>query len=271
MPLPLPFAPGRPALIGMVHLPALPGAPGHRSAMDRILERVRHDAATLFEADFDAVLVENFGDSPFYPDRVPPETVAALTMAVGTAVEVAEGRPVGVNVLRNDARAALGIAAVTGAAFVRVNVLTGTMWTDQGPIVGRAHEIARTRATLAPACCILADVQVKHAAPTPGRRLEDEALDCWTRSGSDGLIVSGSGTGRPTDVSRLDIVRGTVPEAPLFVGSGATADNVAALVEAGATGVIVGSSIQTEGRAGSGVDPNRARLFAEAAHALFTR
>ena len=153
----------------MIHLPPRPGAPDSLLGMDQILDRVRGDAAALADAHFDAVLVENFGDSPFYPDQVPPETVAALTRAVVVAREVAADLPVGVNVLRNDARAALGIAAATGAAFIRVNVLAGTMWTDQGPIVGRAHDIARVRRAIAPTCCVLADVQVKHAAPSPGR------------------------------------------------------------------------------------------------------
>ena len=155
---PFPFSARRPVLIGMVHLPALPGAPGSLLGMDQILERVRAEASALVDADFDGILVENFGDAPFYPDQVPAETVAGITRAVVAARESANGLPVGVNVLRNDARAALGIAAATGAAFVRINVLAGTMWTDQGPIVGRAHEIARVRRALVPGCALLADV-----------------------------------------------------------------------------------------------------------------
>jgi membrane complex biogenesis BtpA family protein len=266
MAMPLPFPSRRPVLIGMVHLPALPGAPGGSLDMDRILDRVRSEAQALADAGFDGVLVENFGDAPFYPDRVPAETVAGLTRAVVAAREMVGDLPVGVNVLRNDTRAALGIAAATGAAFIRVNVLAGTMWTDQGPIVGRAHEIARVRRSLVPECSILADVQVKHAAPTPGRRFEDELRDSWSRSGADALIVSGSGTGRATDPSRVEAARAIVPDAPLFVGSGATPENVQAVVAAGATGLIVGSWTQFDGRAGAGVDPKRARQFVEAAH-----
>lgn len=260
-----PFTTRRPVLIGMVHLPALPGAPDSLLGMDEIVERVRTEASALVDADFDGVLVENFGDAPFYPDRVPAETVAALTRAVVAARDAVGGLPVGVNVLRNDARAALGIAAATGAAFVRINVLAGTMWTDQGPLVGQAHEIARVRRSLVPGCSILADVHVKHAAPPPGRRLDDEARDTWSRAGADALIVSGSGTGRATDPARVAAVRTAVPDAPLFVGSGATPENARALLEAGATGLIVGSWIQTDGRAGAGIDPTRASHFVGAA------
>ena len=267
MTTPFPFSPRRPVLVGMVHLPALPGAPGSLLPMDRILDRVRVDAQALLEAGFDAVLVENFGDTPFYPDQVPAETIAGLTRAVVAARDTVGDLPVGVNVLRNDARAALGIAAVTGASFIRINVLAGTMWTDQGPIVGRAHEIARVRRALVPGCLVLADIQVKHATPTPGRPLEDEARDTWSRAGADALIVSGAGTGSATDPSRVEEVRAATPEAPLFIGSGATPENVGALLEAGATGMIVGSWIQSDGRAGTGIDPKRARRFVQAARA----
>lgn len=260
----LPFPGQRPVLVGMVHLPALPGAPTHTLSVERILDRARDDARALLEAGFDGVLVENYGDVPFHPGPVPPETVATLARAVAIAVETAGGRPVGVNVLRNDARSALGIAAATGARFVRVNVHAGTMWSDQGALTGRAWETVRVRRALAPDCAILADLHVKHATPPPGEAPADAARDLVLRAGADALIVSGSGTGRPTDPARVAEIRDAVPEAPLFVGSGATPDTVQALVEAGATGLIVGSWVQREARAGSGVDPERARRFVDA-------
>jgi len=126
-----------PRLVGMVHLLPLPGSPGYGGSMQDIIETAIADGADLADAGFPALMVENFGDTPFFADSVPPETIAGITMAVD-AVLKASRLSVGVNVLRNDVLAALGIAAVTGAAFVRVNVLTGVMYTDQGPIVGKA-------------------------------------------------------------------------------------------------------------------------------------
>lgn len=265
---PLPFSSRRPVLVGMVHLPALPGAPDHTLSMDHIVRRARDEALVLLDGGFDAVLVENYGDTPFHPGPVPPETVAAMSRAVAAVVEAAGDRPVGVNVLRNDARAALGIAAATGARFIRVNVHAGTMWTDQGTLTGRAWETLRVRGTLAPTCAILADVHVKHATPPPGSTLEDAARDLCSRAGADALILSGTGTGEPTDPDRVRRVGGTVPEAPVFVGSGATPDSVPELLAAGATGFIVGSWIQRGGRAGAGVDPDRVRRFVEAGRSV---
>ena len=48
--------------------------------------------------------------------------------------------PVRRDVLRNDARAALAVAAATGAAFIRVNVHAGAVVADQGILEGEAAE-----------------------------------------------------------------------------------------------------------------------------------
>src|SRR5258706_346740 len=127
---------GRNAIIGMVHVAALPGAPRYGGSMQAVIDAAMRDARALRDGGCDAMAFENFGDRPFFKDRVPAETVAALTrVIVAVAAEVA--LPFGVNVLRNDAASAIAIAATTGAAFIRVNVHTGAMLTDQGIIQGR--------------------------------------------------------------------------------------------------------------------------------------
>lgn len=249
-------------LIGMVHLGPLPGSPAALPLPDTVATAVR-DARALADAGFDALMIENFGDAPFYADTVPTITATAMTRAIGTIVDTVE-IPVGVNVLRNDGVTALAVAAATGASFVRINVLSGTMFTDQGPIVGRAAEIARLKATIAPSVAILADVMVKHATPPAGLSLAQAAADLWERGGADGIVVSGDGTGRPTDPDHLDVVARAVPTAPLYVGSGATDDTVKSLLDLCA-GVIVGTATKRDGIATNPVDPDRARAIVEAA------
>ena len=241
----------------MVHLLPLPGAPRWAGSMKAVLERATTDAGRLAEAGFDGLLVENFGDAPFHPGPVPPETTAALAVAVAE-VGRAVGLPVGVNALRNDARAALAIAAATGAAFLRVNVHTGAMLTDQGWIEGKAHETLRDRARLGLECAILADVLVKHATALAGVDIAAAARDTWGRGLADGLVVSGPETGSATPLERVRAVRDAVPAAPIWIGSGLDPANATALL-AIADGAIVGSAVQFEGRAGAGVDPDRAR------------
>lgn len=239
----------------MVHLDALPGSPAFKGEFDLVLERARIDAGVLAEAGFDAILVENFGDSPYFSDDVPPSTVAAMSRCVAEA-SAACGLPVGVNVLRNDARAAISVSAATGAAFVRVNVLVGSMFTDQGLIEGRAAEVIRLRQALAPNTRIFADVFVKHAIPPSGLSLEQTAQETFGRAGADALIVSGIATGTPTDLSDIQRIRKAVPEAPLLIGSGVTPSTVKDLL-AVADGVIVGTSIKRAGPSGP-IDPQRA-------------
>jgi uncharacterized protein len=249
------FGVARP-VIGMVHLPPLPGAPGH-SSMHDVLAAARRDAAALAEGGVHGVMVENFGDVPFHPEHVPPETVAGLAVV---ALEVARiaALPLGINVLRNDARAALGIAAATGAAYIRVNVHTGAMLTDQGWIAGRAHETLRARRALGLDVAILADVLVKHAVPPDGLTATDAARDLWERGGADALIVTGAATGASADPQRLQTVRAAAPAAPLLIGSGLTAAS-APLLWPLADGAIIGSAFMADGRAGGRIDSERVR------------
>lgn len=254
-----------PRLVGMVHLHPLPGSPRFGGDIDAIIERAVSDARTLELAGFDAIMIENFGDAPFFSDSVPAVTVASMTRAIA-AVGEAIDLPIGVNVLRNDGLSAIAIAAATGASMIRVNVLSSMMYTDQGPIVGRAAEIARARSHLAPDVQILADVFVKHASPPPGATIELAAIDAWERSGADGLVVSGTGTGSSVDLDDLRRVRAAVPDAPIAIGSGASISNIGALAELSDT-VIVGSSIKPNQDTAMAVDADLASEFVEAARA----
>lgn len=247
----------------MVHLLPLPGSPGFGGSIDEVLETAAEDARVLVQAGFRSLMIENFGDVPFFAGEVPAETVAAMALAVSRVSE--SGATVGVNVLRNDAMAALGIAAATGARFVRVNVLTGIMYTDQGPIVGKAAEIARARAALAPGVEVWADVMVKHAVAPPGTDIGQVALDTVERAGADALIVSGSGTGAELDLAEAEAVRDNVPDGTrLVAGSGVTIDNLDRILRV-VDSVIVGSSLKVDGDPNQRPDPLRAAALVDMA------
>ena len=188
----------RPFLIGMCHLPPLPGSPRHALPMDRIVEHAVQDAGALRDSGFDALLIENFGDAPFSGGRIEPWATAALAV-VAAQVKSATGLPIGVNALRNDALAALGVAAAAGADFVRVNVLVGVSSTDQGFIEGPAAELLRARAQVAPSVEVFADAHVKHAVCVSQPDIALAAEEAAYRGQADALIVSGATTGRPAD------------------------------------------------------------------------
>ncbi|RLE13329.1 MAG: hypothetical protein DRJ28_07570 [Actinobacteria bacterium] len=251
-----------PRLVGMVHLGPLPGSPAFDGDFDSIITAATTDAERIAEAGFDGIMIENFGDAPFYASNAPRVTIASLTTAVNAVYE-ASRLPVGVNVLRNDGLGALCVAAATPATFIRVNVLSGTMYTDQGPIVGQAAEIARLRSQICPDVAIMADIFVKHATPPPGLTLADATNDLIERGGADAVVVSGAGTGTPADLDHLETVTG-LSHLPVYLGSGVTADNVEAMF-AFADGAIVGTSIKVDGVASNPVDLEAAADFVKAA------
>ncbi len=251
-----------PHLIGVVHLRALPGAPLYQGDFDAVLDAARVDAKALVEGGCDAIIVENFGDVPFFPRAVPAETVASMTRAVALVVELAGQRPVGVNVLRNDARAALGICAATAASFVRVNVHTSAAITDQGLIEGDAAVTVRERARLCPGVAMLADIHVKHASPLGSETPAEAASDVLSRGLADAVIVTGSGTGRSPSREVLAHVRRHVSRHPLLIGSGLTEANAARMLEA-ADGAIVGSWFKNDGVLSEPVDVERVRRLRE--------
>lgn len=256
------FKTARP-LLGMLHLPPLPGSPSYAGNMQTVLDAALHDAKILSEARFAGLIIENLGDAPYYPDHVPAETVAAMSV-VAAHVRRQTQLPVGVNVLRNDAQSAMAIAAAADLQFIRVNILIGTSVTDQGVISGQAHLLARTRQRLhAENVLIFADIRVKHAAPLVDRELAQEIDDLFERALADAIIVSGTGSGKPVDANFLREVKKLSGDRPVLIGSGLNLENAKELL-AVADGAIVGSSIKIDGQIHHRVDPEQVkRLTAE--------
>jgi uncharacterized protein len=249
-------------LVGMVHLAPLPGSPGFGGAMEAVHRAARRDAGILVEEGFDAILVENYGDLPFFPDRVPASTIAAMSVVLEHLRRDLPGIPLGVNVLRNDAHAALAIAAAIHAAFIRVNVHCGVAITDQGVLEGRAHETLRLRAALAPGTAIFADASVKHGRAMTPAPLSEEVLDLVERGLADGVLVTGGRTGAAAALDAVREATAAAANVPVWVASGVTAGNATEYLDAGARGLIVGTSIKHGGHVEAAVDRRRARELA---------
>ncbi len=253
-------------VIGMVHLPPLPGGPEYSGDRHELRGEAFADALELVENGCDGLLIENYGDRPYYPDDVPKHVVAELTATVrelGIGVDC----PYGVNVLRNDAETALAVAAAAGGSFIRVNVHTGVRETDQGWLSGRAHETLRLRERLDTDVSVFADVAVKHSRGPTSREIEPVVSETIERGLADGLIVSGPATGEAADADELKRVvaaRDEIdPSVPVFVGSGVTVENAPALLDV-ADGAIVGTALKTDGVTTNSVDPDRVTALVEA-------
>jgi membrane complex biogenesis BtpA family protein len=226
-------------VIGMIHLPALPGAPRNDKTIEELVAFAVAEVRMLEESGLDAVIVENAGDAPFFRGRVPPLTVAAMTTLVGEVKRHTAMR-VGVNILRNSCEEALAVAHAAGADFIRCNVVIGAYVTDQGIIQGCAAELARFRHSLDRPIGVFGDVHVKHSYPLFNVPIEDAARDLAERGGVDAVIVSGSRSPDPPSRERLERVSEAV-DLPVIVGSGIGLDNVVELFAA-SDGVVLGET-----------------------------
>jgi uncharacterized protein len=226
-------------VFGMVHLRALPGSPGFVS-LGEVIRAAVADARAIVAGGADGLVVENFGDRPFTRGRVAAETVAAMTRVISEITREIRV-PFGINVLRNDALSALAIAAATGADFIRVNIHTGVMVTDQGIIEGDAYATLRLRAALCPEVLIFGDHMVKHATPFADVDPVQAAKDLRLRGLADAIIVSGPETGVAADPLQLAALRAAL-DVPLLLGSGLTSENATMFPDA--DGAIAGTAMK---------------------------
>lgn len=256
-------------LIGVIHLPALPGDPGYDGRpLDDIVAFALRDADALCEGGIRAAIVENFGSAPF-PKGTKEQPMPAHHTAIMTIVahEIRKAHPdltLGINCLRNDAYTALGIAVAVNAQFIRVNVLTGAYVTDQGLIEGDAYGLLRYRHQLgANHIAVLADILVKHATPLAPLSATDATKDTLLRGHADAVIVTGSGTGEPVDRRTLEEVSRAADGRPVLIGSGTKAEtlpNYACFIK----GAIVGTSIKVDGNVANPVDVERVKKLVKA-------
>lgn len=257
----------------MVHLPPLPGDPLYRrGGAAAVLQHALADADALVLGGVDALIVENFGSTPFAKgsraEPAPPHQVVMLAR-VAAAIRERHGLPLGVNCLRNDARAAVAIAALLDLEFVRINIHTGAYITDQGLIEGEAASTMRYRRELdAEGIAILADVLVKHASPLAPISAGDATRDCLERGLAQGVIVTGAATGAAIDAGLLREVRAAAGEEPVYLGSGLTPEGVAHLAPL-ADGAIVGTWLKVDGKVRAPVDVQRVRTLAAALQGRF--
>ncbi len=250
-------------IIGVVHLLPLPTSARWGGSLKAVIERAEQEATALAAGGVDGIIVENFFDAPFTKDQVNPAVISAMTLIVDRIMNLVVV-PVGINLLRNDAKGALAIASCVDAQFIRVNVLNGIMATDQGLIEGNAYDILRFRRELGSDVAILADVLVKHARPLGTPNLTTAVQDTIERGLADGVILSGWATGSPPSLEDLELASAAAKGTPVFIGSGANWDNIGQLMQA-ADGAIVASSLKRNGVITEPIDPIRVAQFIEAA------
>jgi membrane complex biogenesis BtpA family protein len=238
------FGGGKP-IIGVIHLPALPGYP-QSPGLDGVLARTLRDVEALERGGVQGILVENDDDRPMRIESA-PETTAVMTRATREAVVAASRAAVGIETLLNDPMASLAVAKAAGAAFIRTDYFVdpmerpehgGTMAIDPEGLIAYRRDIG------AEDVLILADIQVKYATMMVERSLAESAA-LAADHGADGIIVSGLVTGQPPDIAQVAAAKQGAGTVPVLIGSGTDADNAAALL-AVADGAIVGTSLKDD-------------------------
>jgi len=211
--------------IGVVHLKALPGSPSYENNLSEIYKSALEDSTALQNGGVDSIIIENFGDIPFAKNSISKLTLAHFT---NIAKELSDSLniDIGINVLRNDGESALSIADSINANFVRINILSGTMYTDQGIIEGKANKLIKFKNSLSNNIEIYADVFVKHAVPPIGYTIENQTEELLLRAGADKIIITGDGTGKEINFEQLQKLRGIVPKGQLAIGSGVNESNI---------------------------------------------
>src|SRR6266567_4344200 len=256
----------RRALIGVVHLQALPGTPANKFDVATIKSIAVDEAAIYKETGFHGILIENTHDRPYLKGAVGPEIVAAMAV-VGAAVKDAVALPLGVQVLAGANTAGMAVAHACGATFVRVEGFVFAHVADEGLIQSTAGELLRYRRAIgADAIRVFADIKKKHSAHAITADVDlVETAKAAEFFQADGVIVSGVATGRPTDPNEVRAVSHAV-DIPALVGSGITPENIGDFAAADA--LIVGSSVKEGGQWFNRLDDARVRAVARAFQSL---
>ncbi len=257
------------ALIGMIHVGALPGTPAAHHSIDKLVHEAVAEARIYRDAGFTALAIENMHDRPYVKSPAAPEIVAAMT-AIGREVKRETGLPLGVQVLAGANREAIAVAHACGAEFVRVEGFVFGHVADEGYIDSCAGELLRYRRAIgAERVRVFADIKKKHSAHAV---TADVSLVETAKAAefflADGLIVTGTATGEPAEAADVESVAKAV-RTPVLVGSGLSPANIARY--AAADGFIVGSSVKQGGLWSNPLDPAAVGAVAKAFAALGPR
>jgi membrane complex biogenesis BtpA family protein len=258
------------ALVGMLHLPPLPGSPACRPHLafdlDGLVAQVVKESEIYRAAGFTALMLENMHDRPYLAGRVAPHTVALMAV-VGHEVRRAVALPLGVQVLAAANQEAIGVALACGASFVRVEGYVFAHVADEGMIESDAGELLRYRRAIGGEHIrVFADIKKKHSSHALTADVDvAETARAAAFALADGVIVTGSSTGRqasPDDVRQA----AEAVEIPVFVGSGITAENIDRYPTA--RGFIVGSAVKQGGDWRQPIEPDQCQAIAEVFHSL---
>jgi membrane complex biogenesis BtpA family protein len=250
-------------IIGMLHLPPLPGSYTYEGQpLDAIVEYALREAEILASSGFDGFLMQNAGDRPAALE-VCPEKVAYMSV-IGAAVRRAHPTvPLGVNVCWNVPKATIAVCHAVGGAFIRLeHVYIGMAITAHGPVYGCAYEATQFLKLLdAKHIRILADVYETHSAPIGRMPIEQAAHQATGACQAHAVIITGSTFAESMEM--MQTIKKSSPTMTVILGGGSAPTNVAEALEL-ADGIIVGRSLKTRADMMAPIERDKAWAYMEA-------
>jgi membrane complex biogenesis BtpA family protein len=250
------------ALIGVLHVGALPGTPRAHDTVDALIDIALTEAKIYRDAAFTALAIENTHDRPYLKGAVGPEITAAMT-AIAREVKREIALPLGIQVLAGANREAIAVAHASGADFIRAEGFVFAHVADEGVIESCAGDLLRYRRAIgAERVLVFTDIKKKHSAHAITADVSIvETAKAAEFFLADGVIVTGVSTGEPASPDEVRDVAESV-RMPVLVGSGITPANLSRF--ASAHGFIVGSSVKQGGVWSNPMDVEAVRAVAGA-------
>lgn len=259
----------RPALIAMIHVPALPGTPAYSGDWQTVIDQVKREAAIYQAAGVDALMLENMHDTPYLARKVGPEIVSSMTAAALAVRAVAPALPCGIQVLAGANQAALAVALAAGCQFIRAESFVFGHLADEGWMDSDAGQLLRYRKQIdAGHIAVYTDIKKKHSAH---QLTADVSLVETAKAAhffrADGVIVTGTATGAPAKTEELKSVKVACPEIPVLIGSGVNAQNLSNYTDY-ADGLIVGSALKVDNYWANSIDENKVADLLTSLHSI---
>ncbi|MEU9123217.1 BtpA/SgcQ family protein [Streptomyces sp. NPDC048506] len=258
---------GHKTVLGMIHLPPLPGTPYHEpGSFPRLLDEAVAAAGLLHGCGADGCLVQTVDRVYGAADSADPARTVAMGLVVRAIADAMGARfPVGVQLMRNAVSPSLAVARVAGGSFVRAGALVGATLTASGLIEADPLGVAEYRTRIdALDIKIIADVHSMHYSWLGGQKPPDQVAAAARQAGADAVALC-----HRDEYKVIEMIRATrraAPGVPVIL-AGYTDHHNAARLLAVADGAFVGSCLKSAD-GGAGLDKDKVRRYLDVVRGL---
>lgn len=254
-------------IIGMIHVDALPGTPNFKGSIKDIINKAINEAQIYLDAGINSIIIENMHDVPYLNRKVGPE-ITSLMSIIGYEIKNKTNFPIGIQILAGANKEALACAKSAGIDFIRAEGFVFAHVADEGIINSDAGELLRYKKNIdAKDILIFTDIKKKHSSHnlTADVSIEETAKAAEFFL-SDGIILTGTSTGKEADLNELKAVK-KISKLPVIIGSGITEMNVESYLPF-CDAMIVGSFFKENGNWKNKVEKKRVELFMKKVNSL---